>query len=96
MVHDLFRERGLVDRAASALALPLSFARRLLVARPSPEARAAWAAHARHDRFLTLDEVRRRAAAVLPGARVRRHLLWRYTLTWRKPLPERRAPAPSP
>jgi len=34
----------------------------------------------------TLSEVRRRAAAVLPGASIRRRLLWRYVLVWDKPL----------
>jgi hypothetical protein len=28
---------------------------------------------------------RRIAARVLPGARFRRHLLWRYSLVWTKP-----------
>lgn len=34
---------------------------------------------------LTTREVRAQAAAVLPGTVVRRLLLWRYLLTWRKP-----------
>lgn len=34
---------------------------------------------------LTTREVAETAAAVLPGARVRRLLFWRYLLTWRKP-----------
>jgi len=34
---------------------------------------------------MTLDELRVRAAQLLPGARVRRRLLWRYTLRWTKP-----------
>jgi SAM-dependent methyltransferase len=46
--------------------------------------RAAWAAHTRHDHYLPLAEVRHIASQVLPGARVRRHLLWRYSLVWRK------------
>ena len=37
------------------------------------------------DAVRTVREVRREAAAVLPGARVRRLLLWRYLLTWTKP-----------
>ncbi|MGY1695834.1 MULTISPECIES: class I SAM-dependent methyltransferase [unclassified Geodermatophilus] len=37
------------------------------------------------DPELTLHEVRRRAAAVLPGVRVRRLVLWRYALVWRRP-----------
>lgn len=34
---------------------------------------------------LTTREVAEATAAVLPGAQVRRLLLWRYLLTWRKP-----------
>jgi hypothetical protein len=34
---------------------------------------------------LTTRQVRRQAAAVLPGARVDRLLLWRYLLIWVKP-----------
>jgi hypothetical protein len=34
---------------------------------------------------MTLDDVRVRAAQLLPGARVRRRLLWRYTILWTKP-----------
>ena len=38
------------------------------------------------DPTLTVREVRRQAAAVLPGVRIRRLVLWRYLLTWRKPV----------
>jgi len=34
---------------------------------------------------MTWSQVRSAAARVLPGARYRRHLLWRYSLTWVKP-----------
>ncbi|PRX43389.1 methyltransferase family protein [Prauserella shujinwangii] len=34
---------------------------------------------------LTTRQVRARAAAILPGARVRRLLFWRYLLVWHKP-----------
>ncbi len=34
---------------------------------------------------MTLDDVRARMAELLPGARVRRRLLWRYTIVWIKP-----------
>jgi len=49
------------------------------------EIRAAWDAHGRHDTYLTLAEVRRLCAAELPGAIIRRHFFWRYSLVWRKP-----------
>ena len=38
---------------------------------------------------VTLREVRGRVADVLPGASVRRRLLWRYVLVWDKPLGSR-------
>ena len=34
---------------------------------------------------MSWSQVRKAAARVLPGARYRRHLLWRYSLTWTKP-----------
>jgi SAM-dependent methyltransferase len=34
---------------------------------------------------MTWSQVRSTAARLLPGARYRRHLLWRYSLTWTKP-----------
>lgn len=33
----------------------------------------------------TLPEIRAAAAEIVPGARVRRHLFWRYSLVWRAP-----------
>jgi len=35
----------------------------------------------------TFSEVRRAARRILPGARYRRHALWRYSLVWSKPRP---------
>jgi len=34
---------------------------------------------------MTLSEIRRGAATVLPGAAIQRHVLWRYSMTWVKP-----------
>jgi hypothetical protein len=34
---------------------------------------------------MTWAEVHAAARDVLPGVRYRRHLLWRYSLLWRKP-----------
>lgn len=53
--------------------------------REDPVVRAAWEAHGRTDRFPSLAEVREACGRVLPGARVRSHLIWRYSLVWRKP-----------
>jgi SAM-dependent methyltransferase len=53
--------------------------------RESQEARQAWAEHGRTDRYPPRAEVRAACERVLPGAAVRRHLIWRYSLVWRKP-----------
>jgi hypothetical protein len=52
--------------------------------RESTEARVAWDEHGRGDSYITISQVRRTCAKLLPGARVRRHLLWRYSIIWRK------------
>ena len=33
----------------------------------------------------TLPEIRAAAAEIMPGARIRRHVFWRYSLVWRAP-----------
>jgi len=42
---------------------------------------------------MTFAEIVAEARRVLPRARLRRRLLWRYTLVWRKPWPRARAAA---
>jgi ubiquinone/menaquinone biosynthesis C-methylase UbiE len=87
VVLDLYQEKGLADLLTSALAVPVDKAMRLLklgrLTQP-PELRDAWAEHGRHDSYLTLPEIRQLCASVLPGARVKKHLLWRYSITWIK------------
>jgi ubiquinone/menaquinone biosynthesis C-methylase UbiE len=87
LVLDLFQAEGLSDAAASALAVPLSLGLRLLRRgrlRPPREVRRAWDEHGRHDTYLTLAQVREVCARLLPGAQVTRHLLWRYSVVWKK------------
>lgn len=50
-----------------------------------PELRRAYAAHGRGDRYLTPAQARSRFARLLPGARFRHHLLWRYSVVWTRP-----------
>jgi len=51
---------------------------------PPREVRAAWAAHEQNDTYPTMNEVRMLCAEILPGARIKKHLLWRYSIVWRK------------
>lgn len=88
IIHDLLADAGVLDRGLSALAYPLSLFRRWRATgrvRTPPEVRAAWAEHGRHETYLTLPQVRAMCREHLPAARVERHLLWRYTVVWRKP-----------
>jgi SAM-dependent methyltransferase len=88
LVLDLYEPRSLVDWLWSAWALPWSLLFRawhLRRLRDSADVREAWAEHARHDVYPSLAEVRALSARLLPGAVVRRHLFWRYSLAWQKP-----------
>ena len=51
---------------------------------PGRDLRRAYEAHGRDETYLTPSEARERWAALLPGAEVRHHLFWRYSVTWRK------------
>jgi ubiquinone/menaquinone biosynthesis C-methylase UbiE len=88
VVLDLFQADGALDAVANVLAMPVSMGLRFLKTgklRASREVRAAWDAHGRSDTYLTLSEIRELCALMLPGARVRQHLLWRYSIIWKKP-----------
>jgi SAM-dependent methyltransferase len=81
-VIGLARDGGPADWAVSGVALPVSVANRRLRRRgPRPGGPTAPV----RDAVMTWREVAATAPAVLPGARYRRHLLWRYSLQWRKP-----------
>ena len=87
LVLDLFQAEGLSDAFLNALAVPVSLGLRLVKRgrlRPPRAVRRAWDEHGRHDTYLTLTQVREVCAEVLPGARVTRHLLWRYSVVWKK------------
>jgi SAM-dependent methyltransferase len=84
LVLDLAQDHDLAALAAVAPAIVLGLwhTRRL---RPPRGERQAWEAHGRTDRCPSLAEVRDACARFLLGARVQRHLFWRYSLVWRRP-----------
>lgn len=86
--RNVFKPEGLFDSALNAVAIPTSVSLRLLHhgrLLPPREVRAAWAAHEQHDTYPTMSEVRALCAEILPGAKLRKHLLWRYSIVWQKP-----------
>ena len=87
-ILDLCESEGLKDLFRGMAATPVSLALTLIKTgrlRAPREVRAAWVEHGRHDTYPTLSAVRRVCERVLPGAQVRQHLLWRYSIIWRKP-----------
>ncbi|MCA1557885.1 MAG: methyltransferase domain-containing protein [Acidobacteria bacterium] len=87
LILDLYQSEGFYDAVTRALAYPVSVSLRLVNQgrlRPPAEVRRAWAEHEKYDSYLTLAEIRRACAEILPGARVRKHLLWRYSIVWKK------------
>ncbi len=87
LVLDLFQGEGLPDVLRSALAVLVSTTLKLIKTgrvRPSRAEREAWAEHGQRDSYLPLSQVRKICEDVLPGAQVRKHLLWRYSIVWKK------------
>lgn len=86
---DLVASSGLVERMLDVVALGVSPSLRLIHngrLQPPPEVRKAWEQHGKHDHYSTIKQMRALADEILPGASVKRHLLWRYTLRYQKPL----------
>ena len=87
IIHDLLTPEGALDRAADFLRLPVSMAKRWQRAgrlREKREVRRAWAEHGRGERYLTKREVAAMRERYLPGGYIKHHLLWRYTIVWKK------------
>jgi SAM-dependent methyltransferase len=91
LILDLRQIEGADDLFRTALAISLNAAYRLTSKRQmpdSPEKQAAWDAHGKDDVYPRVSDVKRLCAHVLPGAQVRKHLFWRYSLVWTKKRPE--------
>lgn len=88
VVLDLVRSDNLFERMLDGVGLGVSASLRLIHngrLQPPAEVRKAWEQHGKHDSYLTIRQVRALAGELLPGATVRRCLLWRYSLVYRKP-----------
>ena len=90
-ILDLVKLQGVREMMFGALGFPASRVLRMMhgTGRESEEAREVWEEHGQHDVYPTMAEVHAVADDLLPKARVTLHVLWRYSLIWLKPLPER-------
>jgi len=85
---NLLKFSGVRDAVLNAIAGVVSVSLRFVHngrLKPPREVRAAWEEHGKTDSYPTLDHIRTLAAEIAPGAKVTRHLLWRYSLIWQKP-----------
>ena len=88
IVHDLRQTAGLSDRMLDLPRLAVKTAWRMR--RPGRvrtyfRQRRAWAQHARGDVIATAAQIERMRDQFFPGAVLKQHFLWRYTLLWTKP-----------
>ena len=84
---DLYQHSTLMDWLFDAISFPLNILFRLIKTGrllPPKEVRQAYAEHGKRDNYLTLRQIQQLAADILPGAIVRRHLFWRYSMIWHK------------
>ena len=87
VVLDLVESNNVVERMLDVTGMGVSISLRLIHngrLKPSAEVRKAWEEHGQHDSYLTLSQVRALADEILPGAVIKRHLLWRYSLVYKE------------
>jgi len=87
VVLDLVASNSLRERMLDVIGLGVSGTLRLIhngQLKPAAAVRKAWEQHGKHDSYSSISEMRALADEILPGAIVRRHLLWRYSLTYQR------------
>ncbi|MEU3898416.1 class I SAM-dependent methyltransferase [Streptomyces sp. NPDC045251] len=85
VVVGLYRPRTATDHLLGAAAVPLNATTGWLKNRGRSAAPPTSMSARTRPADMSFSDIRRQARAVLPGARLRRRLFWRYTLTWRHP-----------
>jgi SAM-dependent methyltransferase len=89
LILDLYKAKNLSDYLLSAIAFPANILIRLAKTgwpRPLKEERRVWEEHGKHDQYLQLSTVRCICQELLPGAVIKRHFFWRYSIVWKKPV----------
>ena len=88
LIQDLVDGWALRELPFSVVAAAARRCERLFQPRRTPawrELARAWAEHGERESYLSLAQVRRLSAGLVPGATVHRHLTWRYSIVWGKP-----------
>jgi SAM-dependent methyltransferase len=85
VIVGLFRARTPVDHLLGGVAIPANIAVGWLKNRGRFSERPVSMTAPTRSAEMTFGEIVREAGDVLPGARLRRRLFWRYTLVWNQP-----------
>lgn len=87
IILDLYTEKNWWDMLLSAIAVPANIIMMIIKTgkpRKSKEEIRVWDEHAKHDKYMTIEEIKNICSKLLPGAKISRHLFWRYSLVWTK------------
>ncbi|MFF9483560.1 class I SAM-dependent methyltransferase [Streptomyces sp. NPDC014676] len=85
VVVGLFRPRTVTDHLLGAAAIPLNAATGWLKNKGRRAPRPVSMTARTRPADMAFSDIADEAREVLPGARLRRRLFWRYTLSWRRP-----------
>ncbi|MET9610885.1 class I SAM-dependent methyltransferase [Streptomyces sp. NPDC006512] len=85
VVVGLYRAESAGDRILGAVAIPLNVLVGWVRNKGRPGVRPVSMTAPTRAAEMTYGDIVRAARLVLPGARLRRRLFWRYTLVWRRP-----------
>ena len=88
VILDLLEHESLHDIISDLIAVPWNWILQILKNRQikqSPEAKAAMREHLRTDNYLTLSQAQQIYTRSCEGAKIRKHLFWRYSAVWEKP-----------
>ena len=86
LVQDIMNRRGAHQLPVNILAMGVRQVRRLIApSRITSHVASAYHKHGAHEEYLDASMVAPTFAALLPAARVIRHLEWRYSLVWHAP-----------
>jgi len=91
LVLDLYQKESLGDILTEVLACPINMFMNLIkngyIHRKfvkADKSKAIWDLHSKVDHYLTLSHIREICDRIIPNARVRRHLFWRYSIICKK------------
>jgi len=87
VILDLLEHESIQDKLSDFIAVPLNWGFQMLKNRHinhSPEAAEAMREHLRTDKYLTLSQARQMYTRAFKGAKIRKHLFWRYSIVWKK------------